>query len=132
MNIEKTGYPLTVRRAFIAILEKELVQANVVSGGAILSFKDPDYSAEQGGYHPVEIAIGFDHRIEYITDFAYVGSPPFCELAKELDFDFFLQLFQQMGRDYPIRIGWEVFYYWQQDFCAYYDMGVYEVTVEPS
>ncbi len=130
MNISRTGYPLAVRRAFIAILEKELAVANVTSGGAILSFKDPDYSADKGGYHPVEIAISSDHRILYITDFAYVGSPPFVELAKELDFDFSLQLFQQMGRDYPLHLGAELFQVWQQNFCAYYDMGVYQVTLE--
>ncbi|MCP4339134.1 MAG: DUF2787 domain-containing protein [Desulfobulbaceae bacterium] len=132
MNIEKAGYPLTVRSAFITILEKELGQVNVVSRGAILSFKDPDYSADKGGYHPVEIAISSDHRILYITDFSYVGTPPFIELAKELDFDFSLQLFQQMGRDYPLHMGRELFHHWQQNFCAYYDMGVYQVTVEPS
>ncbi len=131
MNIEKTGYPLRMHSAFVTILEKELVQANVVSDGAILSFKDPNYSAERGGFHPVEIAVS-DHRIGYVTDFSYVGTAPFIELAKELDFDFSLQLFQQMGTDYPLHMGAGLFQVWQQNFCAYYDMGVYQVTVEPS
>ncbi len=40
-----------------------------------------------------------------------------------------LELFQQFGREYPINKGWEVFRYWQENFCAYYAMGVYQVTV---
>lgn len=130
MNISKTGYPLKMQGAFITILETELTKANATSGGVILSFKDPDYSADQGGYHPVEIAIDQRHRIGYITDFAYVGSTPFIELEKELDFDFSLTLFQQFGRDYPIHQGRELFHVWQKNFCAYYAMGVYQVTVD--
>lgn len=130
MNFVKTDCPLNLREALISILEKELVQAGVTKGGAVLHFRDPEYHPERGGYHPVEISIDSDHRIRYITDFAYVGAGPFCELEKELDFDFSLQLFQQMGRDYPIHQGDSLFRIWQQNFCAYYHSGVYQVTVD--
>ena len=89
-----------------------------------------NYSAEHGGYHPVEIAINSAGEIQYITDFAYVGDGYFAELAKEIDFDFSLGIFQHFGRDYPIRQGAELFQIWQENFCSYYDSGVFQVTVQ--
>ncbi|NOH25228.1 DUF2787 family protein [Vibrio europaeus] len=54
------------------------------------NFRDTSYSAESGGWHPVEIRIE-QHQEQwhfcYITDFSYVGFP-YPELAKEVDFDF--------------------------------------------
>lgn len=129
MKIQRTDYRLKMQNAFIRILENELIKVGLVSGSVVFNFRDPDYSAEEGGYHPVEIAVDPGGRISYITEFVYVGMPPFVELDKNLDFDFSLGLFQQMGRAYTIEHGWELFPIWQQNFCAYYEMGVYQVTV---
>ncbi|WP_218997030.1 DUF2787 family protein [Shewanella algae] len=55
-----------------------------------LHFRDPDYSAEDGGFHPVEIGLereGKDWQLCYLTDFAWSGGP-FPELEKEIDFCF--------------------------------------------
>lgn len=52
-----------------------------------INFRDPHYSVEKGGYHPVEIRL--EKRSElwqltYITDFSYQGTG-FPELIKEID-----------------------------------------------
>ena len=129
MNILNTGYALKLRKPFIQILQKALEQAEGLSGSVILSFKDPEYSYETGGFHPVEIMISASGQIHYITDFSYVGTPPFVELEKELDFDFSLGVFQQFGREYPITEAWELFQVWQKNFCAHFAMDIYQVTV---
>lgn len=54
------------------------------------NFRDKSYSAESGGWHPVEIRIYLKNKcwhFDYITDFSYQGSV-YPELAKEVDFDF--------------------------------------------
>jgi len=74
MNIQKTGYPLSISNRLISILAKEIEQHSEVdsSSGCIINFRDPDYSAESGGYHPVEICLDENGRFQYITDFAYL------------------------------------------------------------
>ena len=132
MNIQKDGYPLAISNRLISILNKEIALHSEVdtSSGCVLNFRDPDYSAESGGYHPVEICLDEQGRIQYLTDFAYVGDGHYVELAKEQDFDFAYGLFQQMGRDYPIRQGAGLFKIWQANFCDYYQFKVYTVTVQ--
>lgn len=132
MNIQQTGYPVAVSKQLVAIIDKELELHNDVdtSSGVIINFRDPDYSAESGGYHPVEICVDALGRIQYITDFAYVGDGHYAELDKELDFDFSYGKFQQMGREYPIQQGASLFKIWQSNFCSYYQSQVFEVTVQ--
>ena len=121
-----TALPLSL--ALIALLEAEISKANLPAGeGLILNFKDPNYSAETGGFHPVEIAINAEGKLLYITDFAYYGQGLYAELGKSLDFDFSYGLFQQMGRDYPLHEGAQLFALWQQNFCSYVTWGVFEV-----
>ena len=130
MSIVTKGYALPIEKALVKILEKELQtieQQEPVT--KILNFRDPNYSSSEGGFHPVEIMINEQGIIQYITDFAYVGSGDMVELAKELDFDFSNGLLEQMGRCYPIEQAWELFKIWQQNFCAYYDMDIFEVEI---
>ncbi len=130
MRILNSKYPLSISKKFITILSNEIskagIRANAIENYVILNFRDPDYSSEKGGYHPVEVMINADGTIQYITDFAYVGEG---ELVKELDFDLNQKLFQQMGRDYPIEQGRGLFRIFQSNFCSYYDSGVFDVTV---
>jgi hypothetical protein len=130
MTIDPSGFPWKVSDRLLAILAQELDKVNLKGGGAILNFRDPDYSAQQGGFHPVEIAISATGKIGYITDFAYIGRPPHSELVKEIDFDATLGLFQHYGHEYLLAQGRELFSVWQENFCDYYAMGVYTVTVE--
>lgn len=100
------------------------------SGACIISFRDPNYSAERGGFHPVEIMIAADGSIQYVSDFALTGLEPHTELAKELDFDFGLQVFQHYGREHLISEGRGLFKTWMDNFTTYHRMGAYEITVE--
>ena len=130
MQIIPNGYAISLQAQFVGILE-EVIAASEPSaeGGICLNFSDPDYGPERGGFHPVEIAIAANGTVLYITDFAYVGAGPFAELAKELDFDCSLGLFQTMGREFPLEQGNDLFQLWQRNFCDYYRSGVYAVEV---
>ena len=130
MHIKTDGFALPIEKALIKILEKELSKIEMDdSQSVIFNFRDPSYSATQGGYHPVEIMLNENGVIQYITDFSYVGYGDMAELAKELDFDFSNGLLEQMGRCYPIENAWELFPIWQQNFCAYYSSEVFEIEV---
>jgi len=129
MEILKNCYALPVGSDLIDILTKE-IQASGRNGNEALyiNFRDPEYSPETGGFHPVEVMVSGAGIIQYITDFAYVGYPP--ELVKELDFDFSMGVFQHMGREFPIGDNHSLFCLWQYNFCAYYSMGAFTVAVE--
>ena len=131
MTIKTDALPWQISKKLLAILEQELASSAIpVATGAIISFRDTEYSPETGGFHPVEIAIAPDGGLLYVTDFAYVGRPPYSELAKEIDFDFGMGLFQHFGREYPILSGRELFRLWQSNFVTYYGMGVYSVSID--
>jgi hypothetical protein len=126
MKIQRTGYALKISDAFADILDKHLEGRECP---ATVNFRDPGYSPERGGYHPVEVRIEADGRISYVTDFAFCGGQ-FPELAKELDFDFGLGLFGHMGIDHPIAEGKELFAIFQDNFASYHGWGVFTVTAE--
>jgi hypothetical protein len=129
IDVRNCTFPLSA--GFVSLLEGELATVEPVpASGVILHFRDPGYSAETGGFHPVEICIRATGRIEYITDFAFVGRGPYAELVKEIDFDFSLGLLQHFSREFPIYAGRELFAVWQENFVAYHRMGAY--TVEAS
>ena len=134
MQIDTTKCPYpSISKALQGLLTAEIEkQKTAVDEAVTINFRDPSYSVDDGGFHPVEIRISKSGRIEYITDFAYVGIPPFADLAKEIDFDFKLGLFQHLGREYPIAEGAELFTIWQNNFISYYRMGVFTITVESS
>ena len=90
--------------------------------GVTINFRDPNYTADDGGYHPVEIRLeneGDDWRFCYITDFCYVGSGYMAELAKDLDFDFDAGVFQNLFGTYPIEQALEIFQVWENNFVYY-------------
>jgi len=120
---------LKLTKGLIQIIEKLTENKMPDDGFITINFRDPTYSAETGGYHPVEISINTAGQVQYITDFSYVGQGGYAELVKELDFDFNLGLFQHMGREYSIEQGAELFQIFQSNFCSYYHSGVFEVEV---
>ena len=126
------NYPVAVSKKLVEILQKHLNEAdkNLAEGDMVtISFRDPDYSAEKGGYHPVEVGILDSGRIQYITDFAYFGCVPFCELAKCMDFDFAWGKYQDPYTYQDITAAKGLYRTFQANFCGYYDMGIYQVTV---
>ena len=127
MRIKLKPYPLPVKKELTAILKKEIIKAEI-SGktGVCIVFRDRSYSPEKGGFHPVEISVNSKGEILYITDFAYRGIPPMTELCKELDFDIAMQVFQVNDDCYPIDHARSIFRIWQSNFCACYNMGVFD------
>jgi len=122
---------LVLTDRLITIIETQIKKDDFDgSNGVILNFKDPDYSAEAGGYHPVEIAINSEGEIQYITDFSYVGGGGMAELAKEIDFDFSYGLFQHLGRDFPLDQGAELFKIWQDNFCCFQEGDIFQVSLQ--
>lgn len=131
MKIKQEKSGLLIEKDLLQIFKKEIMASGIDGKSGInIRFKDPKYSSESGGYHPVEVAISDGGEILYITDFAYVGTAPFVELAKELDFDFGYEVFQQFGVDYALKDASEIFTLWQRNFICYYKMGVYTVYLE--
>lgn len=132
MNIQQQGYALPISDELIQIIQEEVAKsAERVDEGFIMNFRDPDYSPETGGYHPVEISINEQGKFLYITDFAYFGVGYFAELDKEIDFDFHIGLMQHMGCEFPLEQGRELFLIWQDNFCHYYRAGVFQVSITP-
>ncbi len=121
---------LPVTKALTTSLQQWIDKSAIdTANGVVINYRDPDYSAKYGGYHPVEVAINQNGALLYITDFAYAGHPPFAELAKEIDFDFSCQLFQHYGIDHPLIRGKALYKLWQSNFCAYYKQRVYQTEV---
>lgn len=130
IQIQSIGYPLSVSKKLVDLIQQEVDKSDIdTSSGVTINFRDPDYSAESGGYHPVEIAVDGNGRILYVTDFAYYGSDPYAELDKEIDFDLSYRVFQHMGREFPITRGAELFELWQSNFCDYVTRQVFEVSI---
>ncbi len=105
----------------------------------VFNFRDKSYSTDEGGFHPVEIAICQTSTgkwsIEYITDFAYTGNY-YPELERHLDFDF------RVGQLFVAYQGWipmekcrdtkDLYQLWEENFLAYVDMDCYDdIRVTP-
>lgn len=101
--------------------------------GVTINFRDPNYSADDGGYHPVEIRLENESdgwRFCYITDFCFVGSGYCAELAKDLDFNFEAGVFQNLHGIYPIEQATEMYILWEMNFMCYADdLKVFDITV---
>jgi hypothetical protein len=65
----------------------KLTEPQSDSTGITFNFRDVDYSADKGGFHPVELRLTKNKglwKFEYITDFSFQGCP-YPELVKEID-----------------------------------------------
>lgn len=132
LRIRKDSIPWSISPRLVTIIESAIRDAGIdTSNGVIVTFRDPQYCADSGGYHPVEIAIAPDGAIRYVCDLAYFGRPPDCELAKELDFDFEVGIFEHFGVMYALHEGRELFKVWMSNFIEYHKMDVYTATVRP-
>ena len=137
VNIMTDGLPVPVNQALVAILQQHITEAlsNTDDAAGVdaitLNFRDPDYSAEAGGYHPVEIRLTYQQgqwHLNYITDFSYVGSGWDTELAKDMDFDFGLGVcMTRFMPDSPLADAAELYQLFETNFIAYYQMDAYKV-----
>jgi hypothetical protein len=132
LTMNRTQQPLMPHR-FYQVLEKELADVDPKGANAItLNFRDPDYCADNGGYHPVEVRLEkqADHwRLVYVTDFAFRGSP-YPELVKDIDICF------NSKQVYSLFSGWigekecrELITMFTDNFVAYVEIGVYQVSI---
>tara|TARA_B110000211_G_scaffold34072_1_gene34361 strand:+ start:21288 stop:21707 length:420 start_codon:yes stop_codon:yes gene_type:complete len=97
-----------------------------------INFRDKDYSAAAGGFHPVEVRLekrGIGWELVYITDFSYQGQSD-SELVKEIDVCFVIK------RVYHMLVGWlseregkKLLTLFVTNFVEYYNTGCYQVTI---
>lgn len=123
IRIKHEGLPVPMSPMFTLYIA-DLLAPYENENGVTINFRDPNYSADDGGYHPVEIRLeneGDGWRFCYITDFCYVGSGYMAELAKDLDFDFDAGVFQNLFGICPIEQSIEMFQIWETNF-VYYSM----------
>lgn len=110
----------------------DLFKSQPEAASITVNYRDPGYSPETGGFHPVEIRVN-QGSIQYITDFCFYGMGHMAELGKEIDFDFENQIFEHMGQAFSLEAGRELFELWQGNFINYIQMDVFDTTlaVEP-
>ena len=115
---------------FVQVINSAIQSADTPDGeGVIINFRDPSYSAEKKGFHPVEASFDANGDILYLTDFAYFGVPPFVELGIELDWNFEMNSFRQFDCWYELQCGRGLLGLYLANFTAYYNSGVYQVEV---
>jgi hypothetical protein len=115
---------------FVVIMNNQLRNVSLDASEIVaLNFRDPTYSATNGGYHPVEIHVDSKGDVLSITDFAYFGMPPMVELGIELDFSFEQDYFRQFDNMYDLECGRGLLGLYLANIAAYYKSGVYQVEV---
>ncbi|CAH7482012.1 conserved hypothetical protein [Vibrio chagasii] len=140
-----TSLPLPVSKKLYALLNERysahLLNNETLSTSrhVVFNFRDKTYSADAGGFHPVEMSICQSSTgewcIEYITDFAYMGSY-YPELERNLDFDF------RARQCFASYHGWfsmkdnrnavELYRLWESNFLAYVEMEAFDdITLTP-
>lgn len=136
MTIHQSGLRLPIAQAFNQLLLNELNNPTVDLSNiqaVTLNFRDPLYSAETGGFHPVEIRLFRQHeqwQFDYVTDFSFMGNY-YPELEKELDICWSQgYVYHFMMGDIDEEEGGAVFELWQRNFIQYHKMKCYEVSIQ--
>lgn len=146
MKIECTDYPQFISPALYQAIQQQIEHAMLQEALShqplstikrlVLTFQDSRYSAEQGGYHPIELLLkrpsvqSDTWQLAYITSRSYQGRE-ITTLTRELDFDF------QSGKCLLSSLsGWqcidgshdalELYRLWESNFLAYLDWGAYD------
>lgn len=133
MHIHYEGLALPVSKQLTDAIADLLTNHSVTADSVTINFRDPSYSAESGGFHPVEIRL--ERRKDawhfcYITDFTYVGSGPYAELSKDLDFDFGAGVFQNLFGVFPIEQATDMYQIWEGNFLYYWqELNLFSTTV---
>jgi hypothetical protein len=111
---------------FVSVMNNLLKDTVLDTSDVIaVNFRDPSYSASNGGYHPVEIHVDSGGVLLCLTDFAFFGCPPMVELGIELDWSFiehgYFRQFDSMG---DLECGRSLLGLYLANFTAYYKSGV--------
>ena len=130
------GFALPVDQGLLILLNQEAAKTelNIERLTQLtFNFRNPGYSAEQGGVHPVEIRLvrGLDDWLfDYVTDFSYQGLGQDAELCKEIDFNLSCdEHYLQSWGPLPGVEARELFALWQRNFISYAQLGYFTVTV---
>ena len=132
LELSQVELLLPVSESLVDVLElylcKSVMPAN--ASAVTFNFRDSNYSAESGGFHPVEIRLFKDQdswQWDYITDFAYQGPAGMAELEPELDFNL------KTGSAYSLLTGvltdiaaHELYQLWEGNFLSYESMGCFD------
>ena len=136
LNINTEGSPFKISSRLITVLEKSLkdnLHDLEKTEQLVFVFKDEDYSAENGGFHPVEIRLvkeGSDWIFDYITDFCFVGNGYDADLVKEIDFDFTNGYgFHLYSGECELKKLSELYKIWEGNFISYVAMDVFTVKI---
>ncbi|MER1884029.1 DUF2787 family protein [Proteus mirabilis] len=140
MTIHQSGLRLPIAQVFSQLLLHELDNSVINSAidlttvrAVTLNFRDPLYSAETGGFHPVEIRLLRLHeqwQFDYVTDFSFMGNY-YPELEKELDICWSQgYVYHFMMGDIDEEEGGAMFELWQRNFIQYHKMKCYEVSIQ--
>jgi hypothetical protein len=126
---------LNVPESFIDVIVNAITKQDESIGNAselTINFRDKDYSAAAGGFHPVEVRLekrGIGWVLVYITDFSYQGRVD-SELVKEIDVCFVIK------RVYHMLVGWlseregkDLLTLFVANFVEYYNTGCYQVSI---
>lgn len=124
---------LPLPEQFYELLERQLAALNHPDLNSVtFNYRDPDYSYESGGYHPVEINLyrqGDCWYLNYFTDFAYFGGP-FPELEKEMEVLFQeKQVYNSFFGHCHLEHADSLVRLLLENFCNYVEMEVYQVQV---
>ncbi|WP_299265189.1 DUF2787 domain-containing protein [uncultured Psychrosphaera sp.] len=136
MNLQfNKAQAFALPNTFYNVLNNEYINAPL-PGKAItaitFNFSDPNYSAETGGYHPVEVRLKKENdqwNIVYVTDFSYQGRT-FPELVKEIDICFITkQVFSLFAGGSVRQHAGNLIQLFINNFIEYYKSGVFDVQV---
>ena len=146
MKIECTAYPQFISHVLYSAIQQQIKHATQLetlllpplsnTKRLVLIFQDSGYSAEQGGYHPIELLLkrpsvqSETWQLAYITSRSYQGKDK-AQLKRELDFDF------QSGKCLLSALsGWQLidgsddalesYRLWESNFLAYLNWGAYD------
>lgn len=121
--------------AFNAIIQQIIEQeptARNASQYITINLRDPNYSVEFGGYHPVEISLrpsNAEYSLNYITDFSYQGRY-YPQLEKEIDICFVSMEFTTLfGGRHKVESKLKFINLFLNNITDYYHMNAYTVTV---
>jgi len=134
LNFDK-AQGFVVPAKFYSLLNFELAKAEMPNPNLCaltFNFRDPNYTADKGGYHPVELRLEKHNELWqfiYITDFSYQGSS-YPELVKEIDVCF------ETKRVYSLFGGWlnqrnakELIKLFISNFIEYHAMDIYQTKI---
>jgi hypothetical protein len=134
LTFDQSQY-FSVPEKLLSILNTELAKLTEPQSdslGITFNFRDPDYSADKGGFHPVEIRLNKHNNqwhFEYITDFSFQGFP-YPELVKEIDICFHSK---EVSTFYGVGMNKqesdEFIEHFLGNFINYVEMGVFTVRI---